>query len=450
MATTHRPSTSICFLLNRFFPHAIPRNTTDTDIGTLSSKIYPDISYTSEEHAEIKEWVSTSERLGKAASDPAGLATFRSSDRFIGLDQHLQDRSTILGTKPSVADVALYAGLAPALENWSAEERTGKAGFVNTLRYLDAVQNSPIFGLKIPEEEKVILDIQDTPSAPSAPPATTPNPATHKPLVVGLTKDKTSDPLSQKPTLTENAQEKVEDPKAAVMGDKTEKKQAKKEKKPKQAAAPAVAAPLSPAQIDLRVGHILRAVAHPNADSLYVSTIACGDAPGTDNTSEDGQTGQTVRTVCSGLNGLIPLAEMQDRKVVVVANLKPVTMRGIKSAAMVLAASPRVAEGEDDHAKDRTVELVSPPSESAAGERVYFEGYRGEPEKVLNPKKKVWETLAPGFGTTEDLEACFDPERVEAMKGEGEASTEAKKSVGKLFTKDGRCTVKTLAGAVVR
>ena len=141
---------------------------------------------------------------------------------------------------------------------------------------------------------------------------------------------------------------------------------------------------------------------------------------------------------------------MQDRKVVVVANLKPVTMRGIKSAAMVLAASPRVAEGDDDHAPDRTVELVDPPSQSVAGERVYFEGYQGEAEKVLNPKKKVWETLSPGFGTTEDLVACFDPNRVETFTSERGESTDPKRELGKLMTKEGPCTVKTLRGAVVR
>ncbi|KAL1972843.1 hypothetical protein VTN31DRAFT_6385 [Thermomyces dupontii] len=134
-------------------------------------------------------------------------------------------------------------------------------------------------------------------------------------------------------------------------------KKEKKEKQPKPAAAPA--APPSPSLIDLRVGHILRAIRHPNADSLYVSTIDCGDAPGSDNTSVDEATGKTVRTVCSGLNGLVPLEEMQGRKVVVVCNLKPVTMRGIKSAAMVLAASPRVAEGVSGCPKPSTFSCLS-------------------------------------------------------------------------------------------
>ncbi|KAI5303150.1 G4 quadruplex nucleic acid binding protein, partial [Ascosphaera atra] len=200
--------------------------------------------------------------------------------------------------------------------------------------------------------------------------------------------------------------------------------------------------------IDLRVGHILRAIRHPNADSLFVSTINCGDAPGTENTSVDETTGLTVRTVCSGLNGLVPLEEMQGRKIVAVCNLKPVTMRGIKSCAMVLAASPRPKEGEEDsHAGP--VELVSPPEGLEAGARLGFEGWsEGVPEKQLNPKKKVWETYAPGFCTNEGCEVGFDAGRVEVCKVQVK---EGEKMVGRLVSEDGRvCTVKTLKGGVVR
>lgn len=223
----------------------------------------------------------------------------------------------------------------------------------------------------------------------------------------------------------------------------------KKEKAPKQPkppkAAPPAPAPLSPALIDLRVGHILRAIAHPNADSLYVSTIAMGDPEGTEHTQVDEETGKVVRTVCSGLNGLVPLAEMQDRKIIVVANLKPVNMRSIKSAAMVLAASPKQEEGADPHAPDRVVELVIPPQGSEAGDKVYFEGWEyGEskgPEKVLNPKKKQWEAIQPGFFTGDDLTVGFDAANTEV---EGDRK-------GLLVVEGkGKCTVKTLKGAVVR
>ena len=77
-------------------------------------------------------------------------------------------------------------------------------------------------------------------------------------------------------------------------------KKKKEKKKPKP-----VDTPITPNMVDLRVGHIIKAIKHPDADSLYVSTIDMGDETG-------------PRTVCSGLVNHIPLEEMQDRLVVVV------------------------------------------------------------------------------------------------------------------------------------
>merc|ERR1712230_56145 len=149
--------------------------------------------------------------MGIAANEDAAKTT----ERLSSLNTHLSTRTTLLGSKPSIADVGMYARLAPVVKGWSDEQRTGEQGNHHIVRWLDFVQNAPLFNLKI-------------------------------------------------------------------------------------------------------------------SDS---------DAPGTDNTSE--YEGKTVRTVCSGLNGLVPLEEMQGRKIVAVCNLKPVKMRGIQSSAMVLAASPR-------------------------------------------------------------------------------------------------------------
>ncbi|KDP39347.1 hypothetical protein JCGZ_01104 [Jatropha curcas] len=140
---------------------------------------------------------------------------------------------------------------------------------------------------------------------------------------------------------------------------------------------------ISITRLDIRVGLITKAQKHPDADSLYVEEIDLG--------------GET-RTVVSGLVKYIPLEEMQNRKVCVLCNLKPATMRGIKSQAMVLAAS------NSDHTK---VELGEPPASAAVGERVTFPGFEGEPDDVLNPKKKVWETLQVDLQTNADLVACY-------------------------------------------
>jgi len=410
------------------------------------------LTYSDTEQAEINQWLTTSDRLKSSSGDQKSLLDT--------LNSHLASRTTLLGAKPSKADIALYQSLAPQASSWTAEQRTGEHGYPNIVRHIDFVQNSPIFGLAVSEEEKVKVDPEEILYVKPPVDAKAEKERLKKEKAAAaaaggeqtVLADRTNGKKSK--TVLENVAEKVEDVKntvvAAVVGEGSsqpegQKKKEKKEKAPKPQKAPAAAAPLSPSLIDLRVGHILKAIKHPEADSLYVSTIAMGDKPGTEDTSE--HEGQVVRTVCSGLNGLVPLEEMQGRKVVVVANLKPVKMRGIKSCAMVLAASPRLKEGEEDHHAG-PVELVTPPADSKAGERVYFEGWEGEPEGVLNPKKKVWEMIQPGFTTTADLDIGFDAGVVKELSKEGEP---AKTGVGKLITKSGGlCKVKSLSGGIVR
>ncbi|KAL1548420.1 methionine--tRNA ligase [Salvia divinorum] len=165
-------------------------------------------------------------------------------------------------------------------------------------------------------------------------------------------------------------------------------KTAKKDKTKKSAVAkPKVSAPadaeISISRLDIRVGLIKKAQKHPDADSLYVEEIDVGEPQ--------------PRTVVSGLVKYIPLEEMQNRKVCVLCNLKPAAMRGIKSQAMILAAS------NSDHTK---VELVEPPQGAVVGERVTFPGIEGSPDDVLNPKK-VWETLQVDLHSDKELVACY-------------------------------------------
>lgn len=55
-------------------------------------------------------------------------------------------------------------------------------------------------------------------------------------------------------------------------------------------------------------------------------------------------------------------------------------MRGVTSQAMVMCA---VSEDR------KFFELLAPPVGSVPGDRVVFDGYPEEPDKQLNPKKKV-------------------------------------------------------------
>lgn len=423
-------------LLKKSFPAT---TSTENDPVKLSTSLYPSTTYSDADKSSILEWTQDASKFDTS-----------SSERLSHLNTYLSSRTTIVGSKPSVADLALYTRLAPVVSQWSPGQRTGEQGHHHIVRWLDFVQNSPLFGLKLEDSEKITIDPDDVRVKIKPIDAKAEKERRKKEkeasgeagAVEGETGEGKQGRGSKAKKSAKEAKEKVE---GAVAGAAAAVGVGKKEKAPKQKQPPPKEEkPLSPALIDLRVGHILKAERHPNADSLYVSTIAMGDPSGTDNTSE--YEGQIVRTVCSGLNGLVPLEEMQGRKIVAVCNLKPVTMRGIKSCAMVLAASPKEVPGEHDNHKG-PVELVDPPVGATAGERVYFEGWQGEPETQLNPKKKVWETIQPGFTTTDEYEVGFEVGEVPQLAGEGESK---KTGLGKLKTKEGICRVKTLKGATVR
>lgn len=174
-----------------------------------------------------------------------------------------------------------------------------------------------------------------------------------------------------------------------------------KEKKQKVEPAPASAAtPLS--KLDLVVGKIVAIKKHPEADSLYIEQIDCGESTG-------------PREIVSGLVKFIPESDMlvcwmliQNKHVVVLRNLKPANMRGVKSFGMVLCAS---------NADHTAVELLIPPEGSVAGDVVYFEGHQGTPEPVLNPKKKIFESVQIDFKTGDDLVARWKDVAFQTLKG---------------------------------
>ena len=123
----------------------------------------------------------------------------------------------------------------------------------------------------------------------------------------------------------EAAKETATEP-APSQGEKRPKKEkAPKAEKEKKAPAPAPTAEApAPWMIDLRVGRIVEVAKHPDADSLYVEKIDIGE--------------EEPRTVVSGLVNYVPIEEMQGRMLVAVCNLKPASMRGVKSFAMVLVS----------------------------------------------------------------------------------------------------------------
>jgi len=95
----------------------------------------------------------------------------------------------------------------------------------------------------------------------------------------------------------------------------------KPEEKP-EAEAPALVSLEDFQRLDLRIGAIKKAEPIPGSDTLLKLTIDIGE----------------TRTIVGGLAEHYTIDELRDRQVVVIANLKPVKLRGIESQGMLLAA----------------------------------------------------------------------------------------------------------------
>eukprot|EP00475_Leptophrys_vorax_P013835 TRINITY_DN2019_c1_g1_i1.p1 TRINITY_DN2019_c1_g1~~TRINITY_DN2019_c1_g1_i1.p1 ORF type:complete len:315 (+),score=110.25 TRINITY_DN2019_c1_g1_i1:43-945(+) len=159
-------------------------------------------------------------------------------------------------------------------------------------------------------------------------------------------------------------------------------------------------------KLDIRVGTIVEAAKHPDADALYLEKIDLGE--------------EEPRQVISGLVAHITLDKFVNSQVLVFANLKPSKLRGQDSFGMVFCAS------SEDKSK---VELIRPPAGSKNGERVSLVGVSpsalGAPEQSLNPKKKnnSWETAQPLFKTNDKAVATFNGVALRTAAGECKAQT---------------------------
>jgi len=232
-----------------------------------------------------------------------------------------------------------------------------------------------------------------------------------KPAATELPPGKVSGEAEPTPAAAEKAQKKEKKGKTDTVGSGSKDKKGGGGK-----AAPTDDGEPVPSMIDLRVGHIVDIMKHPDADGLYVEQIDIGEETG-------------PRTVVSGLVNYIPIDQMRDKYLVAVCNLKPANMRGVKSFAMVLCATSK-------DGKDGGIELIQPPANSKPGDRVYFEGddfQDATPLAQLNPKKKIFETVQPDFITLESKEAAW----VNPLT----------KSIHRIRTKEGVCIAPTLIGA---
>ncbi|AOA62484.1 tRNA and methionyl-and glutamyl-tRNA synthetases binding protein [Komagataella phaffii CBS 7435] len=327
----------------------------------------------------------------KLSAEEAALASqwttlaLRLPENLAKLNEFLKTRTYIVGNSPSEADVDVFSQTESMLRSWSSIEDLSR--YRHIIRWADLVQHTllePKTPFTVNYSAEVPREIKAKPEKKKEQPK--------------------GDAELQKPQKSK-AQDKPEGKPTGPPQDEAARKAAKEAKEAKKAAkakaraeleakANASQVPPNPSMVDFRVGFIQKAVKHPDADSLYVSTIDMGDPEG-------------PRTVCSGLVKYVPIEDMQQRYVVVIANLKPVNMRGIKSSAMVLCASKKEID---------RVEFVNPPEGAAAGDKIFFEGFDGTPEKQLNPKKKIFETVQPRFTTNEAFEVLYQEEGKPAAK----------------------------------
>ena len=146
------------------------------------------------------------------------------------------------------------------------------------------------------------------------------------------------------------------------------------------------------ARVDLRVGIIRKVWPHPEADQLWCEEVDVGES--------------TPRLIASGLRAFYTADEMLGRRICVVCNLKPRTMRGFASAGMVLCAA---------NADRSVVEFIDPPAEANIGERLTCEGIVPVeapfpvPE-IINPAKEgnPWTEVSGQLRTDANRIATFN------------------------------------------
>ena len=97
-------------------------------------------------------------------------------------------------------------------------------------------------------------------------------------------------------------------------------------------------------KLDLRIADIIAAEAHPNADKLVVLQIAIGEEK---------------RQIVAGIRKFYTPEELVGKKIVVITNLQPVTLRGVESQGMLLAANT-----------DEKIVLLVPDKDILSGSKV--------------------------------------------------------------------------------
>jgi len=152
-------------------------------------------------------------------------------------------------------------------------------------------------------------------------------------------------------------------------------------------------------KLDIRVGKIVKAENHPDAERLFVEQIDVGDPEG-------------PRQVISGLREHYSLEEFEGKRLLVICNLMPAKMRGVTSHGMVLCAK---------NPDKKVVELIAVPESCAIGDRVLPQGVESSwapfPKEAVK-ELQVWEKVVKELKTDGGRVACFAGTPLMTSKGE--------------------------------
>ncbi|KYK27573.1 methionine--tRNA ligase [Thermoplasmatales archaeon SG8-52-1] len=151
-------------------------------------------------------------------------------------------------------------------------------------------------------------------------------------------------------------------------------------------------------KLDLRVAKIIGVRDHPDADSLYMLHVDLGKLG--------------KRVIVAGMKPYYSKEEINGKNIVIVTNLKPATIRGIKSNGMLLAA---------DDGKG-TCSLLN-PGESSPGSEIIIKGITKQPAGILEFEdfKKINMTIG------DKQQAIYNGKALQAEKGE----VKSDKTIGK-------------------
>ena len=97
-------------------------------------------------------------------------------------------------------------------------------------------------------------------------------------------------------------------------------------------------------KLDIRIAKVLEIKEHPNADKLFILKI---------------DTGEKQKQIVAGIRNFYKKEDLLGKQIVVVDNLEPVTIRGVSSEGMLLAA-----QSED------TISILVPDKSIKTGAKV--------------------------------------------------------------------------------